>query len=101
MVTNSRDSSEVIISSNNDLETNYKDCSLTMNSETEQFNQISSESINISNLKHAATNFPVKLHYMLDELEKDGLHDIISWQPHGRCIMIHKQKELEDTIIPL
>lgn len=49
----------------------------------------------------ATTNFPVKLHYMLSELEKDGLDDIISWQPHGRCFVIHKQQELVDKILPL
>lgn len=35
-------------------------------------------------------NFPVKLHYMLSELEDDGLEHIASWQPHGRCILVHK-----------
>jgi hypothetical protein len=29
-------------------------------------------------------SFPVKLHYTLDELTKDGLDDIVSWMPHGR-----------------
>ena len=29
--------------------------------------------------------FPSKLHYMLDDMEKDGLSHIISWAPHGRC----------------
>ena len=28
--------------------------------------------------------FPVKLHYVLEEVKKDGLDDIVSWQPHGR-----------------
>jgi hypothetical protein len=46
-------------------------------------------------------NFPVKLHYMLSELESDGLDDIVSWQPHGRCFVVHKQKEFVDKILPL
>jgi len=29
-------------------------------------------------------SFPVKLHYMLADVEKDGLDDIISWHVHGR-----------------
>ena len=28
--------------------------------------------------------FPVKLHYVLGEAQKDGLDHIVSWQPHGR-----------------
>jgi HSF-type DNA-binding len=46
-------------------------------------------------------NFPVKLHYMLSELEADGLDDIVSWQPHGRCFVVHKQKEFVEKILPL
>ena len=30
-------------------------------------------------------SFPVRLHYMLNEIEGDGLSDVISWAPHGRC----------------
>lgn len=37
-------------------------------------------------------HFPVKLHYMLSELEQDGLDHIVSWQPHGRCFVVHKQE---------
>eukprot|EP00980_Cylindrotheca_fusiformis_P024154 scaffold11571_cov122-Cylindrotheca_fusiformis.AAC.17 len=36
------------------------------------------------------TPFPVKLHEMLRQLELDGHADIISWQPHGRCFVVHK-----------
>jgi len=46
-------------------------------------------------------NFPIKLHYMLSELEKDGLDHIVSWQPHGRCFVVHKQKEFVDHVLPL
>lgn len=31
-------------------------------------------------------SFPIKLYEMLEVTEKDGLADIISWQPHGRCV---------------
>jgi len=31
-------------------------------------------------------NFPARLHYMLEELEKDGLSHVVSWQPHGRYV---------------
>ena len=46
------------------------------------------------------TNFPVRLHFMLSNLEKDGLDRIISWQPHGRCFVVHKQEEFVQQILP-
>lgn len=45
-------------------------------------------------------SFPVRLHYMLSDLEKDGKDDIISWQPHGRCFLVHKQKEFVEELLP-
>ena len=44
--------------------------------------------------------FPVKFHDMLIELEKEGLVHIASWQPHGRCFLIHNRKELAEIILP-
>ena len=44
--------------------------------------------------------FPVKLHSVLDQVEADGLGHIISWQPHGRCFVIHKPKEFVDHVMP-
>jgi hypothetical protein len=46
-------------------------------------------------------NFPVKLHYMLTELENDGMADIVSWQPHGRCFLVHKQQQFVEQVLPL
>lgn len=46
-------------------------------------------------------NFPVKLHYMLAELERDGLNHIVSWQPHGRCFVVHKQQQFVQNVLPL
>lgn len=46
-------------------------------------------------------NFPVKLHYMLTELENDGMDDIVSWQPHGRCFLVHKQQRFVEQVLPL
>jgi HSF-type DNA-binding len=47
-----------------------------------------------------AVPFPVKLHEVLDQVEADGYAHIISWQPHGRCFMIHQPKEFVDFIMP-
>ena len=45
-------------------------------------------------------HFPVKMHYMLAELEQDGLDHIVSWQPHGRAFVVHNQAEFVRTILP-
>jgi hypothetical protein len=45
-------------------------------------------------------SFPLKLHAVLDQVEADGLAHIISWQPHGRCFLIHKPKEFVDNVMP-
>jgi hypothetical protein len=46
-------------------------------------------------------NFPVKLHYMLTELEIDGMDDIVSWQPHGRGFLVHKHQLFVEKVLPL
>jgi len=42
----------------------------------------------------------MKLHAILDQVEEDGLSHVISWQPHGRCFVIHKPKEFTDHVMP-
>jgi len=39
------------------------------------------------------TPFPLKLHEMLHKVESHGLEHIVSWQPHGRCFVVHKPQE--------
>lgn len=46
------------------------------------------------------SSFPSKLHYMMSELEKEGINDVISWQPHGRSFVILNRKKLEETVLP-
>lgn len=46
-----------------------------------------------------AVNFPLKLHALLEEIEKDGLSHIISWQPHGRCFVVHNPKQFVDQVL--
>jgi HSF-type DNA-binding len=53
------------------------------------------------NSNRADQNFPVKLHYILSELERDGLSHIVSWQPHGRCFVVRDQKEFVERVLPL
>lgn len=44
--------------------------------------------------------FPMKLHSLLERVEADGYSHIISWQPHGRCFIVHNPKEFADAILP-
>eukprot|EP00934_Nitzschia_sp_Nitz4_P004336 Nitzschia sp. Nitz4//scaffold133_size116822//2039//3639//NITZ4_003789-RA/size116822-augustus-gene-0.160-mRNA-1//-1//CDS//3329535342//4326//frame0 len=47
-----------------------------------------------------AVSFPQKLHSVLDQVEADGLSHVLSWQPHGRCFVIHQPKEFTDHVMP-
>lgn len=44
------------------------------------------------------TPFPLKLHEMLENVSADGFDQIISWQPHGRCFVVHKPKEFVELL---
>jgi hypothetical protein len=61
--------------------------------------------VNEEELKGASSTkdscFPEKLHYVLSEMEKDGLQHIASWQPHGRCFIVHDQKLFTERILHL
>jgi hypothetical protein len=45
--------------------------------------------------------FPVKLHYMLEHIDKEGFSSVVSWQPHGRCFAVHKQNVFVEKILPM
>lgn len=44
-------------------------------------------------------NFPIKLHYMLNEIHQDGFTDIISWKDNGKCFSIHQPNLFVKTIL--
>jgi len=44
--------------------------------------------------------FPMKLHAMLSLAEENGSTDIVFWQPHGRCFVVHKPKAFQREILP-
>lgn len=50
--------------------------------------------------QHSSSNtpFPIKLHQMLEGVEKEGLEDVVSWQPHGRCFVVHKPNQFKDLL---
>ena len=43
--------------------------------------------------------FPYRLYEMLQSVERDGLDHIVSWQPHGRCFVVH-QPEKFTALLP-
>jgi HSF-type DNA-binding len=47
-----------------------------------------------------AVAFPLKLHAVLDQVERDGYSHVISWSPHGRCFVIHKPKQFTEEVMP-
>jgi hypothetical protein len=65
------------------------------------YQQYTEEHTQSSSMKCGEQNFPVMLHYMLNKLEKDGMDDIASWQPHGRCFLVHKQQQFVEQVLPL
>jgi HSF-type DNA-binding len=52
-----------------------------------------------------AITFPFRLYAMLDRIERGdcpiNTRDIVSWQPHGRCFVVHQPKAFEDFALPL
>jgi len=53
---------------------------------------------NFGNQKHS--NFPVQLHYLLSEMERDGHSEVASWHSHGRSFAVHDKKRFEDEFLP-
>ena len=43
--------------------------------------------------------FPGRLNKMLRAAEAEGLSHIVSWQPHGRCFVVHKPIEFVRDIL--
>lgn len=43
--------------------------------------------------------FPSKLHAMLSDLEIQGLSHIVSWQPHGRCFLVHRPDDFVKDVL--
>lgn len=51
--------------------------------------------------KRSSSAFPLRLHYMLKEMEADGLSDIMSWQEHGRSFRVHDRDRFTKEVLPL
>jgi hypothetical protein len=47
-----------------------------------------------------ATSFPVKLHRMLVDVEREGKQSIISWNPDGTTFQVHKNDKFVSEVLP-
>ena len=46
------------------------------------------------------TPFPRRLHEVLNEIEREGYEAVVSWQPHGRCFIIHQPRLFDQIVMP-
>lgn len=44
--------------------------------------------------------FPEKLYLMLAGVHAEGLEDVVSWQPHGRCFAVHQPQRFVEEVMP-
>ena len=65
----------------------YRDYSIVPPPDCLAVDEPSSHGINGVNKGTILQTFPRKLHYLLTYAESsfDGLKNVVSWQPHGRC----------------
>jgi hypothetical protein len=45
--------------------------------------------------------FPMVLHDMLNRAKSENFEHIVSWQPHGRCFLVHKQQQFVKDVMPM
>lgn len=64
-----------------------------------------SHSVNSSNvsthIEWKPEHFPHKMYDLLEDVERKGLDDIVSWLPDGKSFKIHSQIGFEQSIMPL
>jgi HSF-type DNA-binding len=44
--------------------------------------------------------FPAKLHYVLEQAERDGRADVIAWRPHGKAFVVKDKREFVASFLP-
>jgi HSF-type DNA-binding len=64
---------------------------------------IGTSNVNLAGVASSPTSgeqtFPCRLHYCLNEMERDGLSHIVSWQPHGRCFVVHDKDRFMKEVL--
>jgi HSF-type DNA-binding len=53
---------------------------------------------NPNNRNKSLMQFPVRLYAMLERMDRDGYQHVISWQPHGRCFLVHDPKKFQELL---
>lgn len=48
----------------------------------------------------ALKTFLMRLYDMLQSVEELGCQDVISWQPHGRCFVVHDRHRFAEEVLP-
>jgi hypothetical protein len=56
--------------------------------------------VELSLYRPADQNFTARLHRLLSNADKEGISHIISWQPHGRCFLVHDKQQFEQHVMP-
>lgn len=74
--------------------------------ESQQLQQsLRSSQLNTSNvgghIEWKPEHFPHKMYDLLEDVERKGLDDIVSWLPDGKSFKIHSQIGFEQSIMPL
>ena len=44
--------------------------------------------------------FPAKLHYVLEQVEKDGGGDVIAWRSHGKAFLVKDRERFVTDLLP-
>jgi HSF-type DNA-binding len=44
--------------------------------------------------------FPAKLHYVLEQVEKDGGRDVIAWRSHGKAFLVKDREKFVKYFLP-
>jgi hypothetical protein len=60
---------------------------------------VNSGSESLDSYTAAGFAFPGRLYKMLRGAEAEGHSHIVSWQPHGRCFVVHKPIEFVRDIL--
>ena len=54
-----------------------------------------------SNIEWKPEHFPHKMYDLLEDVERKGLDEIVSWLPDGKSFKIHSQIGFEQSIMPM
>jgi hypothetical protein len=50
--------------------------------------------------KDTGVSYPIRIHMMLEDTEKNGYQHIVSWRSHGRAWKIHDEEAFKSMILP-